>query len=151
MKHRIVVMLAFLIIGTFAIPMGTTHVSAHPGARSVPLCDGDQCNGLPVEKACSSDAYLVRFGRIGTNKGVIVGELSIWWSRSCDSYYAQLKSVGGARLMALEIQLSPFDYQSGSRYADSISSLMVAKDDNTVNVTGTVYDNADSYALGLSY
>ncbi|HTK09234.1 MAG TPA: hypothetical protein VL485_18845 [Ktedonobacteraceae bacterium] len=151
MKHRIVVMLAFLVMGTFALSMGATHVSAHSSTRSVPQCESDQCNGLPVEEACSSDASLVRFARMSTDKGVIIGELSLWWSRSCDAYYGQLKSVGGTRLMSLSIRLYPLSYPSGSRYVDSITSPMVAKDDGTVYITGTVYNDADSYDLEFNY
>jgi hypothetical protein len=45
----------------------------------------------------------------------------------------------------------PLEYKSGSRYVDSITSSMIAKDDNTVYVTGTAYDDSDSYALELNY
>jgi hypothetical protein len=152
MKHRIaqlVSIFAFLIVGTFVLPIGITHVVAHPGARPIPHCAGEQCNGQPVDAGCSADAAIIDYTTI-TNSSVIA-VMTILQSKACNIYYAQLRSVGGTRLMSLSILRGPLSYESGSQYIKLITSPMVAVGTGTVIVTGIAHANGSDHPVILSF
>jgi hypothetical protein len=153
MKHRIAQfagIFAFLIMGIFGLPTGITHVSAHPGARPIPHCAGDQCNGLPVDAGCSADAAIIKYATIDTSSTTI-GVLTILESKACSIYYAQLRSVGGTRLMSLNILRGPVSYESGSQYTKLITTPMVAVGTGVVIVTAIAHGNGSDYSRVLNY